>query len=345
MIGALVRGVSSVVRRLGRRFGEPPTISPFAGDVEASTDPAPVPAKPGKVVATLSTIAGAIVTYAPPLFAAIRRRLPRFWDLLLLGGVFLVVLAVSRIASWQLVPEVERPAASAERSGVDQPTPEVGPETGAVPVGDTTQVTVEAPEIDSTPPPRTTPLPPPSPAPTISRPARVAQAAVAVTPERIQSPAGSDVAVAIRVSGSWGRPVVDRTVIWRMESGPGGTLRSESVRTDSQGVARNVIRLPAQAGEVELVARVDDSDLPEVRFLITVLPRGDDASDRWAAGPGQIIDAQARRITHYLLDGRFLRHTHEPDINRLEPRLVVGTFQRAEALIDGEPSYGIRSAY
>jgi hypothetical protein len=65
---------------------------------------------------------------------------------------------------------------------------------------------------------------------------------------------------------------VDMSVTWSVESGPGGTLRSEAVRTDSQGLARNVLRLPDQTGEVELVARVDDSDLPEVRFKITVVP-------------------------------------------------------------------------
>lgn len=274
MIEALVRGISSFARRLGWRSGESPIVSPFAGDVKPSIEPGPAAAEPGKLRVFLSRIAGAIIAHAPPLIAAIRKRLPRFWDLLLLGGVFLVVLAVSRIASWQLVPEVETPA-TAESSGLDRPSPEPELEPGVVPGGDTTPIPVEVPESDTAPFGLATPPSPPTPAQRISRPARVAQAVVAVTPERVQGRAGSDVALAVRVSGSWGRPVVDRAVAWTMERGPGGTLRSESVRTDSQGVARNVLRLPARTGEVELVARVDDSDLPEVRFLITVLPTGD----------------------------------------------------------------------
>ncbi len=287
-MGAVARALSSLIRRLGLRFGDPPPVSPFSGDLEASKEPAPKPTKTARLGVALRRIFGAILTLAPPLVAGIRKRLPRFWDLLLLGGVFLVVLAVSRIASWQLVPEIEPPGANTDRPTLGQPLPQAPPQAGALsgqaaPPGDegpadTTRTaaadTTGTPESGPPPVPtgRPTSLPGGSPAPRISPPARVAQAAVAVTPEGVQAPAGSDVGVAIRVSGSWGRPVVDKVVEWSLESGTGGMLRSESVRTDSQGVARNVFRLPPQTGQVVLLARVRDSDLPEVRFEITVLP-------------------------------------------------------------------------
>jgi hypothetical protein len=109
--------------------------------------------------------------------------------------------------------------------------------------------------------------------PRLSAPVRNALALVAVTAKSISRPVGSEVELAVRVSGERGRPVVDRTVVWRVLDGNGGVLGAAAVRTDAQGVAWNSLRLPEETGSVTVVAGADGTDLPEVRFEVVVLPR------------------------------------------------------------------------
>jgi hypothetical protein len=109
--------------------------------------------------------------------------------------------------------------------------------------------------------------------PRLSAPVRNALALVAVTAKSISRPVGSEVELAVRVSGERGRPVVDRTVVWKVLDGHGGVLGASAVRTDAQGVAWNSLRLPEETGSVIVVAGADGSDLPEVRFEVAVLPR------------------------------------------------------------------------
>jgi hypothetical protein len=109
--------------------------------------------------------------------------------------------------------------------------------------------------------------------PRISAPVRNPLALVAVTAKDISRPVGSDVELAVRVSGERGRPVVDRTIAWRVLEGNGGVLGARLVRTDPQGVAWNSLHLPDETGSVTVAAEVDGTDLPEVRFEVAVLRR------------------------------------------------------------------------
>jgi len=109
--------------------------------------------------------------------------------------------------------------------------------------------------------------------PRISAPVHDPLALVAVTAKSISRPVGSDVELAVRVSGERGRPVVDRTVVWRVLEGHGGVLGARAVRTDAQGVAWNSLHLPEETGRITVVAGADGTDLPEVRFEVAVLPR------------------------------------------------------------------------
>jgi hypothetical protein len=109
--------------------------------------------------------------------------------------------------------------------------------------------------------------------PRLSAPVRNPLALVAVTARSISRPVGSEVELAVRVSGERGRPVVDRTIVWRVLDGHGGVLGAAAVRTDAQGVAWNSLHLPDETGSVTVVAGADGTDLSEVRFEVAVLPR------------------------------------------------------------------------
>ncbi len=109
--------------------------------------------------------------------------------------------------------------------------------------------------------------------PRISAPVRSPLAFVAVTAKSISRPVGSEVELAVRVSGDRGRPVVDRTVVWRVLEEQGAVLGARAVRTDAQGVAWNSLRLPEETGRIIVVAGAEGTDLPEVRFEVAVLPR------------------------------------------------------------------------
>ena len=109
--------------------------------------------------------------------------------------------------------------------------------------------------------------------PTISAPVRNPLALVAVTAKSISRPVGSDVELAVRVSGERGRPVVDRIIVWSVLEGHGAVLGAPAVLTDAQGVAWTSLHLPEETGRITVVARADGTDLQDVRFEVAVLPR------------------------------------------------------------------------
>jgi hypothetical protein len=94
----------------------------------------------------------------------------------------------------------------------------------------------------------------------------------AVTPAVVEAVVETDVTLAVRVSGREDRPVVDRVVLWRVQQGPGAQLEAQLVRTDRDGVARATLRLPMETGRIEVLAAAYQTELPQVRFEVIVVP-------------------------------------------------------------------------
>ncbi len=94
---------------------------------------------------------------------------------------------------------------------------------------------------------------------------------VAVPEDEVEGAVGSEILLAVRATGFRGVPMTDALVQWRVDFGE-GSLVEDSTQTDAEGLARTSLLLPAEPGEMIVVGVVADTDLPPVRFHVTVLP-------------------------------------------------------------------------
>lgn len=113
-----------------------------------------------------------------------------------------------------------------------------------------------------------------------------------VTPTETEGAVGSELALAVRVSGPRGAPVQNNLVSWRLVGGGGGVLAEDSVLTNENGEALNTLSLPSEPGRVMVVVKAAMAEPPQVGFFIDVIvpqPR----RIRTALGGGQIAPAGA----------------------------------------------------
>lgn len=83
---------------------------------------------------------------------------------------------------------------------------------------------------------------------------------------------GMSTTLTARAIGPEGSPLADRLVQFRIVEGS-GTLRVDTVRTDSEGLAQASLVLPSVPGRVVVAADLVDLNLPGARFFVTARPR------------------------------------------------------------------------
>jgi hypothetical protein len=98
-----------------------------------------------------------------------------------------------------------------------------------------------------------------------------AESLVGLPGEQMEGTVGSELLLGVRATGRRSLALADTPVYWLVASGE-GTLSAHSGRTDAEGVARTTLLLPPRPGQVVVVGRVPGSNLPTVRFRVTVLP-------------------------------------------------------------------------
>jgi hypothetical protein len=92
-----------------------------------------------------------------------------------------------------------------------------------------------------------------------------------VTATETEGAVGSELALAVRVSGPRGAPVQNNLVSWRLVGGGGGVLAEDSVLTNENGEALNNLRLPEEPGRVMVVVKAAMAEPPQVGFFIDVV--------------------------------------------------------------------------
>jgi hypothetical protein len=96
------------------------------------------------------------------------------------------------------------------------------------------------------------------------------KALTAVTPVEADALVNTDLILAVRLSGERGIPLADSVVFWRVITGEGGALASDSVRTNERGEALNTLRVPGEPGHVTVVALAEAARPPRVAFHIDI---------------------------------------------------------------------------
>ena len=82
---------------------------------------------------------------------------------------------------------------------------------------------------------------------------------------------GTDVQLSVQAADSDGNPMFDTLVVFRVTEGT-GILETEEVRTDPDGIAQAIVRLPNRAGTVSVLAYIAGADTLETRFSLAALP-------------------------------------------------------------------------
>lgn len=90
-----------------------------------------------------------------------------------------------------------------------------------------------------------------------------------VTPAETDALVGTDMVLAVRLSGRRGRPLTDSVVSWRVMTGD-AVLAEDSVRTNDRGEALNTLRLPEIPGHLSVMAMVREAHPPQLVFNIDV---------------------------------------------------------------------------
>jgi alpha-tubulin suppressor-like RCC1 family protein len=109
----------------------------------------------------------------------------------------------------------------------------------------------------------------------------------------LSGPVGSSVTLTTRAMGPDGAPLAGRVVRFRVTSGS-GTLGTDSVITDGQGLAQTALALPSRPGRLMVSAQLAGNDLPGTRFSVTARSgapsRVDIAGgDQQQASPGGLL--------------------------------------------------------
>jgi hypothetical protein len=83
----------------------------------------------------------------------------------------------------------------------------------------------------------------------------------------LSGPVGSSVTLATRAMGADGAPLVGKVVRFRVTQGS-GTLGTDSLVTDGQGLAQTALALPRLPGRLVVTAELEGTDLPGARFSV-----------------------------------------------------------------------------
>jgi alpha-tubulin suppressor-like RCC1 family protein len=107
----------------------------------------------------------------------------------------------------------------------------------------------------------------------------------AIPNDEVEADPEAEVPLTARARGERGVPMVDTLVVWSVESGM-GTLSTDSVRTDGQGISTSTLTLPPGIGTTVVAARVAGASMPPARFRVSATP-GPPARVAVAGGDGQ----------------------------------------------------------